>query len=63
MHFEEISSNEVVGAIEGFVQTNGTDILGMAVHSRNLLERLFSKSKTKQIAHHAQLPLLSIQKN
>lgn len=63
MHFEEISSNEVTGAIEAFVQTNGTDILGMAVHRRNLLERLFSKSKTRAIAHHAQIPLLSIQKN
>lgn len=63
MHFEEINSNEVTAAIETFVQTNGTDILGMAVHRRNLLERLFSKSKTRTIAHHAQIPLLSIHKN
>lgn len=62
MHFEEISSNEVTAAIETYVQTKGTDILGMAIHRRNLLERLFSKSKTKEIAHHAKIPLLSIKK-
>jgi len=63
MEFAEIKSNEVTAAIETFVQTNGTDILGMAVHHRNILERIFSKSKTKAIANHAQIPLLSIRKN
>ncbi|MDX5321737.1 MAG: universal stress protein [Bacteroidota bacterium] len=62
MHFEEISSNEVAGAIETYVQAKDMDILGMAVHRRNLLERLFSKSMTRTIAHHAKIPLLSIKK-
>ncbi|MBI1223584.1 MAG: hypothetical protein GC180_13360 [Bacteroidetes bacterium] len=63
IHFEEISSNEVVGAIETYVQATGADILGMAIHRRNLLERLFTKSKTKTIANHAKIPLLAIKKS
>lgn len=62
LRFDEISSNDVTAAIETFVQTTNTDILGMAVHRRNLLERIFTKSKTKAIAHHAKIPLLSIKK-
>ena len=63
LKFEEIASNEVTAAIETYVQTTGSDILGMAVHRRNLLERLFHKSKTREIAHHAQIPLLTIKKD
>ncbi len=62
MSFDEISSNDVTAAIETYVQATSIDILGMAVHRRNLLERIFSKSKTRIIAHHAKIPLLSIKK-
>jgi len=63
MKFEEINSNDVTSAIETYVQTTGADILGMALHRRNLFERLFHKSKTKEIAHHAKIPLLSLHKD
>lgn len=63
MQFEEINSNDVTSAIETYVQTTGADILGMALHRRNLFERLFHKSKTKEIAHHAKIPLLSLHKD
>ncbi|MHB1277107.1 MAG: universal stress protein [Bacteroidia bacterium] len=62
MSFDEISSSDVTAAIETYVQATNIDILGMAVHRRNLLERIFSRSKTRIIAHHAKIPLLSIKK-
>lgn len=62
LSFDEISSNDVTAAIETYVQATNIDILGMAVHRRNLLERIFSRSKTRIIAHHAKIPLLSIKK-
>ncbi len=63
MNFEEINSNDVTSAIETYVQTTGADILGMALHRRNLFERLFQKSKTREIAHHAKIPLISLHKD
>lgn len=63
IRFEEISSNDVTAAIETYVQTTGASLLGMAMHKRNLFERLFSKSKTKEIAHHARIPLITLQKD
>lgn len=63
IRFEEISSNDVTAAIETYVQSTNANILGMAMHKRNLFERLFSKSKTKEIAHHARIPLITLQKD
>jgi nucleotide-binding universal stress UspA family protein len=62
LHFEEIASDDVTDAIEGHVQATNSDILCMATHRRNLLERIFNRSKTKAIAHHTNIPLLSIRK-
>lgn len=63
MRFEEIVSNDVTAAIETYVQSTGADILGMAMHKRTLFERIFNKSKTKEIAHHASIPLITLQKD
>lgn len=63
LSFKEVNSNLVTETIEDHVKESGVDILCMATHRRNLLERLFNKSKTKTIAHHTNIPLLSIRKN
>lgn len=63
LHFEEINSNTITAAVETYVQTIHADMLGMAPHRRNLLDRLFGKSRTKEIAHHTHIPLLSVHKH
>lgn len=62
-HFHEIQSNEITKAVEDFVASSGADLLVMARHKRNLFERIFHRSKTKEMAHHAKIPLLTLKKS
>ncbi len=60
--FHEIKSSDITAAIETYVQARGSDLLVMAMHRRNLFERIFHKSRTKAVAHHTSIPLLNIKK-
>lgn len=60
--FAEITDNDVVEAIIKFVSDSGSDMLCMAMHKRNLFEKMFHKSKTKSVAHQIEIPLLSLHK-
>jgi hypothetical protein len=62
IEFIEIENHDVVDAIQNYAQSAGCDILAMAMHRRNILERLFHRSKTKEIAHHTHIPVLALHK-
>lgn len=62
IHFEQIEDRDIVDAIQHYAESSACDILAMAMHHRNLIERLFHKSKTKEVAHHTKIPLLALHK-
>ena len=51
-HFEE--------AIKSYIINNETGMLAMITHKRNFIESIFSKSLTKKMSYHTDIPLLSI---
>lgn len=55
-----INGNSVSEGINEFVQKNSPDVLVMAVHQRNLYQRIFAPSLTQKMKYHTTLPLLAV---
>jgi nucleotide-binding universal stress UspA family protein len=62
LSFDEIVSQDVTAAIETYVQATKADMLAMVLQQKTLFERMFGKSKTRHMAHHAQIPLMVARK-
>jgi nucleotide-binding universal stress UspA family protein len=58
LHFHLIQSESVMKGLEKFYNDGGGDLLVMATHKRNFLEKITNRSLTKKMAYHAKLPLL-----
>jgi hypothetical protein len=56
----QIREDDVVGALEGFVKENQVDILAIGIQKRILLDKLFHRSISKQLAFHFSGPLLAL---
>jgi nucleotide-binding universal stress UspA family protein len=50
---------DVDGAIDQYLQVSKADILAMFTHNLNFYEKLFEKSKTREMAFHSRVPLLA----
>jgi nucleotide-binding universal stress UspA family protein len=57
-HF--IDNKDVVDGINQFVKTEKIDIVVMMHHEKGIWEKIFSGSKTKDMAFHSSVPLLTI---
>jgi nucleotide-binding universal stress UspA family protein len=58
-----LTSNEnVVKALNDYVQEHDTDLLVMFTHELSLFEKLFRKGHTREMAFHSQVPLLAMKK-
>jgi nucleotide-binding universal stress UspA family protein len=56
----EIDSRDVVGGIVHFILSHRPDVLVLATHGREGLNRLLYGSKAEEIAHHTHVPTLFI---
>lgn len=53
-------SDDVIDAIDNFIDVQKPDLLIMAPHHHDYLERLLGKSITKEMAYHTHIPLLTL---
>ncbi len=56
--FDTIEGAHLEEALDAYVDNKELDLLAMLNESRNFIQRLFHKSKTKKMAFHSKLPLL-----
>ncbi len=59
--FSMVKDVSVIQGIQAFARQQGSDLLVMVAHKHGLLERLFGKSSTREMAHETNLPLLVLQ--
>jgi nucleotide-binding universal stress UspA family protein len=57
--FQLIQGKNIEKELEKYVTSDLTDLLAMSTVHRSFLEKLFSSSVTKQMAYHADVPLLA----
>lgn len=53
-----IHGEDVVIALEEYLEAGKTDLLVLATHQRHLMDKLFERSITQKLAYHAHTPLL-----
>lgn len=53
---------DVVRALDSFIELAGSDWLSMLTHKRSVLERFYNPSLTKEMAYQTKVPLLAIKK-
>lgn len=58
--YETVISESVEQGLEDYAHLHGADIIVLASHKRNFLERIFGKSTTKEMALDADFPLMVI---
>jgi nucleotide-binding universal stress UspA family protein len=54
-----LEGNDLVDALNNYLEKNGIDLLVMASREKQMLEQKFSQSKTKQMAYLTRTPLLA----
>ena len=59
----QIREDDVVAALRNFVEDNQIDVLVISIQKRILLERLFHRSISKELAFHYDGPLLALPPN
>lgn len=60
--FHVAENENVIEGINVFGETHKADLIVMASSDRTLLQKLFYKSQTRQMAYHTKIPLLSMHK-
>lgn len=58
MSFQILASDNINDRLEEYIASKGTDMLVMSAQHRNLLERIFGKSTTKEITLKTTIPLI-----
>lgn len=58
VEFKNIEGTDTLKALDSFIDANNIDLLVMLTHRRTIMQRLFSRSVTKEMAFHTQIPLL-----
>ena len=58
--FETLSHNDIIVGLNYFVEENHIDMLVVSRKKRSFFNRLFHKSVSRNVALHAQVPLLTI---
>lgn len=57
---EHLTGDDFEETLQQHINANEIDLLVMITHKRNIMERLFHKSMTRQMLYHTTIPLLSI---
>ena len=60
--YQDIKDDNISKAIDMYIQDTKADMLAMFTHKLDMYEKLFGKSVTRQLALHAQVPLLTFNK-
>ncbi|MFN4235286.1 MAG: universal stress protein [Bacteroidia bacterium] len=60
LHFDLAYGENVLEGIESYAKTNNIDLVVSIKRKRNLFQKFFSKSLTKELLFHTQIPVLSI---
>lgn len=58
VEFKNVEGSDPLTAIDKYIDENDIDLLVMLTHRRTIMQRLFSRSVTKEMAFHTQIPLL-----
>lgn len=58
--FTQVRQDDVVAALQEFVQDNHIDVLAIGIQKRIWLERLFHRSISRELAFHSTGPILSL---
>ncbi len=59
--FELLEHTDVQKALSDYIKYNKVDLLVMSMKKRNLFQRVFFHSQTKEMAFHTEIPLLAFQ--
>ncbi|MGV3657213.1 MAG: universal stress protein [Chitinophagaceae bacterium] len=57
---EHLSGANFQDTLQAYLNDNHADMLAMITHKRGLIQGLFNRSMTREMAYHATLPLLSL---
>ena len=60
---DHLSGSNFQQTLQDYITQNNIDLLAMITRKRGALESLFNKSITKEMAYHATIPMLCLQKN
>ncbi|PHN06429.1 universal stress protein [Flavilitoribacter nigricans] len=60
MEFHVLDGTDINEELTKYMEANHVDLLAMVTHQRNFLQELFHYSKTKQMAYHADTPVLAL---
>lgn len=55
-----VKEENVLEGINDYINSHHVDVLAMAIRKRSLLDKIFSRSLTKQMAYHTKIPLLAL---
>ena len=59
LSFQILGGDDVEKELENYLQEDNCDLLVMATHHRDLMDRIFGKSFTKKMAFHTKIPLMA----
>jgi nucleotide-binding universal stress UspA family protein len=59
LSFQIFHSENIEQKLEEYLEEESTDLLVMSTHQRNLLDKIFGKSVTKNLAFHTTVPLMA----
>ncbi len=60
--YQDVKGDNISEAIDNYIIANNVDMLAMFTHKLDNYEKLFGRSVTRQLAFHAQIPLLTFNK-
>jgi nucleotide-binding universal stress UspA family protein len=61
--FKILQTKKLMDGIQQGIQEYSADILVLAKHKRDIIEKLFTRSYTKKLAYHSEIPLLALHKS
>jgi nucleotide-binding universal stress UspA family protein len=60
VHFYLLTSNDVEGTINDFIELHKINLVALVTHHYSFFEKLFLHSLSKDLVFHAQIPILSL---
>ncbi len=63
LSFQLLTGDNVTKKMEEYLKDDNCDLIAMSTHHRDLMDKLFGKSITKEMAFHTQVPLLAFHHN
>ena len=63
LSFVQLQNNDIVAGIRSFVQENQIDVLAVSVHQRDLIDKIFDDSLSKELVYNSPVPLLALPAN